>query len=51
MRTVLALALEGWSSLDISNFLAAPLCSMFLSDFGAEVDQVSEQPGRGERSV
>ncbi len=33
--------------LDISNFLAAPLCSMFLADFGADVVKI-EQPGRGD---
>lgn len=33
--------------LDISNFLAAPLCSMFLADFGADVIKV-ERPGRGD---
>jgi crotonobetainyl-CoA:carnitine CoA-transferase CaiB-like acyl-CoA transferase len=33
--------------LDISNFLAAPLCSMFLADFGAQVIKV-ERPGRGD---
>ena len=33
--------------LDISYFLAAPLCSMFLADFGADVVKI-EQPGRGD---
>ncbi|WP_207482170.1 CaiB/BaiF CoA transferase family protein [Arenibaculum pallidiluteum] len=40
-------ALEDVRVLDISNFLAAPLCSMFLADFGADVIKV-EQPGRGD---
>src|SRR4051812_14137683 len=33
--------------LDISNFLAAPLATMFLADFGADVIKV-ERPGRGD---
>jgi crotonobetainyl-CoA:carnitine CoA-transferase CaiB-like acyl-CoA transferase len=33
--------------LDISKFHAAPLCSMFLADFGADVIKV-ERPGRGD---
>ena len=33
--------------LDISNFLAAPLCSMFLADFGPDVIKV-ERRGRGD---
>ena len=32
-----ATALAGTTVVDISNFLAAPLCSMFLADFGADV--------------
>lgn len=40
-------ALAGVKVLDISNFLAAPMSSMFLADFGAEVIKV-ERPGRGD---
>ncbi len=39
--------LSGFKILDVSNFLAAPLCSMFLADFGAEVLKV-ERPGQGD---
>jgi len=42
-----AMALAGTTVVDISNFLAAPLCSMFLADFGAEVIKV-ERPGFGD---
>lgn len=42
-----ALPLSGVKVVDISNFLAAPLCSMFLADFGAEVIKV-ERPGAGD---
>ena len=42
-----AMPLEGVRVLDISNFLAAPLSSMFLADFGADVIKV-ERPGRGD---
>ncbi len=41
------LALDGVKVVDISNFLAAPMCSMFLSDFGADVIKV-ERPGVGD---
>jgi formyl-CoA transferase len=40
-------ALDGVKVLDISNFLAAPMCSMFLADHGAEVLKV-ERPGIGD---
>ena len=40
-------ALSGVKVLDLSNFLAAPLASMFLSDFGADVLKV-EQPVKGD---
>ncbi|MBO1077192.1 CaiB/BaiF CoA transferase family protein [Roseomonas marmotae] len=43
----LGTALQGVRVLDISNFLAAPLCSMFLADFGAEVIKI-ERPGQGD---
>jgi crotonobetainyl-CoA:carnitine CoA-transferase CaiB-like acyl-CoA transferase len=39
--------LAGTTVIDISNFLAAPLASMFLADFGAEVIKV-ERPGLGD---
>lgn len=39
--------LAGFKVLDISNFLAAPMCAMFLADFGAEVIKV-ERPGHGD---
>ena len=32
--------LTGLKVLDTPNFLAAPMCPMFLADFGAEVTQV-----------
>lgn len=41
------MALAGTRVIDISNFLAAPLASMFLADFGAEVIKV-ERPGLGD---
>src|SRR5262245_42660551 len=40
-------ALSGVKVLDISNFLAAPMSTMFLADFGADVVKV-ERPGRGD---
>ena len=42
--------LAGFKVLDLSNFLAAPLCGMFLADFGAEVLKV-ERPGHGDESA
>jgi crotonobetainyl-CoA:carnitine CoA-transferase CaiB-like acyl-CoA transferase len=42
-----ATALAGTTVVDISNFLAAPLCSMFLADFGADVIKV-ERPEIGD---
>ncbi|MGI4939030.1 MAG: CaiB/BaiF CoA transferase family protein [Janthinobacterium lividum] len=39
--------LAGFKVLDLSNFLAAPMCGMFLADFGAEVLKV-ERPGHGD---
>lgn len=41
------LPLEGVRVVDISNFLAAPLSTMFLADFGADVVKV-ERPGLGD---
>ncbi len=46
-KPAIAPALADVRVLDISNFLAAPLCSMFLADFGADVVKI-EQPGRGD---
>lgn len=40
-------ALEGVRVLDIANFLAAPIASMFLADFGADVVKV-ERPDTGD---
>ncbi|MEN9418659.1 MAG: hypothetical protein RI988_2279 [Pseudomonadota bacterium] len=42
-----ALPLAGTKVVDISNFLAAPLASMFLADFGADVIKV-ERPQAGD---
>jgi len=42
-------ALEGLRVIDIANFLAAPITSMFLADFGADVIKV-ERPGSGDES-
>jgi crotonobetainyl-CoA:carnitine CoA-transferase CaiB-like acyl-CoA transferase len=41
------MALAGTTVVDISNFLAAPMCTMFLADFGADVIKV-ERPGAGD---
>jgi crotonobetainyl-CoA:carnitine CoA-transferase CaiB-like acyl-CoA transferase len=41
------MALAGTTVVDISNFLAAPMCTMFLADFGADVVKV-ERPGAGD---
>jgi crotonobetainyl-CoA:carnitine CoA-transferase CaiB-like acyl-CoA transferase len=40
-------ALAGIKVLELSNFLAAPMSTMFLADFGADVLKV-EQPGKGD---
>ena len=40
-------ALAGVKVVDISNFLAAPMSTMFLADFGADVIKV-ERPGTGD---
>ena len=40
-------ALEGVKVVDLSNFLAGPMCSMFLADFGADVIKV-ERPKSGD---
>ncbi|MBI2218420.1 MAG: CoA transferase [Candidatus Rokubacteria bacterium] len=42
-----SLPLEGVRVADISNFLAGPMISMFLGDYGAEVVKV-ENPSRGD---
>ena len=39
--------LAGVKVIDIANFLAGPLASMFLADFGADVTKV-ERPGTGD---
>jgi crotonobetainyl-CoA:carnitine CoA-transferase CaiB-like acyl-CoA transferase len=39
--------LQGVKVIDISNFLAAPLCGMHLADFGADVIKV-ERPDTGD---
>jgi crotonobetainyl-CoA:carnitine CoA-transferase CaiB-like acyl-CoA transferase len=46
-ETAPPMPLAGTRVIDISNFLAAPLASMFLSDFGADVIKV-ERPGTGD---
>jgi len=40
-------ALSDVKVLDLSNFLAAPMCAMFLADFGAQVIKI-EKPGSGD---
>lgn len=40
-------ALDGLKVLDLSRFIAGPLCGMLLGDMGADVVKV-ERPGRGE---
>ena len=44
---LLSEALSGIRVIDISNFLAGPISSMFLGDFGADVIKV-ERPGTGD---
>ena len=39
--------LDGVKVLDLSNYLAAPMATMYLADYGAEVIKL-EQPGRGD---
>ncbi|MBN8958840.1 MAG: CoA transferase, partial [Rhizobiales bacterium] len=39
--------LSGVKVVDIATFLAAPMCAMFLADFGADVIKV-ERPGTGD---
>ena len=39
--------LDGVKVVDIANFLAGPIASMFLADFGADVVKV-ERPGTGD---
>ena len=40
-------ALSDVKVLDLSNFLAAPMCAMFMADFGAQVIKI-EKPGSGD---
>ena len=40
-------ALSDVKVLDLSNFLAAPMCGMFMADFGAQVIKI-EKPGSGD---
>jgi crotonobetainyl-CoA:carnitine CoA-transferase CaiB-like acyl-CoA transferase len=40
-------ALSDVKVLDLSNFLAAPMCAMFMADFGAQVIKI-EKPGTGD---
>jgi crotonobetainyl-CoA:carnitine CoA-transferase CaiB-like acyl-CoA transferase len=39
-------ALSDVKVLDLSNFLAAPMCAMFMADFGAQVIKI-EKPALG----
>ena len=41
------LPLAGIKVIDLANFLAGPISSMFLADFGADVIKV-ERPGTGD---
>ena len=41
--------LTGLTVLDTPNFLAAPMCPMFLADFGVDVTQV-ERPQSGDKA-
>ena len=47
INDLLGEALNGIRVIDISNFLAGPISSMFLGDFGADVIKV-ERPGTGD---
>jgi crotonobetainyl-CoA:carnitine CoA-transferase CaiB-like acyl-CoA transferase len=42
-----ALPLAGVRVVEMSNFLAGPMCAMFLADFGADVIKI-ERPGTGD---
>lgn len=46
-RPASIMPMSGVRVLDISNFLAAPMCTMFLADFGADVLKV-ERPEAGD---
>src|SRR3546814_14140742 len=46
-RNTSTLPLAGIKVIDIANFLAGPMSSMFLGDYGAEVVKV-ERPGTGD---
>ena len=36
--------LEGYRILDFSQFMSGPMCTMLLSDFGAEVIKIENPP-------